>query len=216
MGIFLAPPPLGQGSPREISMDQLSEQRLIRRAKRGEAAAFESLIREHQTRLYRFLLRLCGRPELAEDVVQDAFVRVLGNIERFDERYRFSTWLFTIARRLLVNNLQKHRPRSESEWVEAWESDQEQFDAVLCAREGRVRAGALLDEAMDVLSPQQREIVLLYHHKGHAVQEISKLLGMPAGTIKSHLHRARRRMRDWITADSGLQKRVTEFLGDAA
>jgi len=197
-------------------MDQQFEQRLIRRAKRGDAAAFESLIREHQTRLYRFLLRLCGRPDLAEDVVQDAFVRVLGNIERFDERYRFSTWLFTIARRLLVNNLQKHRPRSESEWVEGWQSDDVHFEIALSDQEGRQRVGEMLEEAMDMLSPQQREVVLLYHYKGHAVQEIAHLLGMPAGTIKSHLHRARRRMRDWINADDGMQARVRELLGDAA
>ena len=197
-------------------MDQQFEQRLIRRAKRGEATAFEALIREHQTRLYRFLLRLCGRPELAEDVVQDAFVRVLGNIERFDERYRFSTWLFTIARRLLLNNLQKNRPRSESEWVESWQSDDVHFEVALSHREGRARVGEMLEEAMDVLSPQQREVVVLYHHKGHAVQEIAELLGMPAGTIKSHLHRARRRMRDWINADDGMQARVRELLGDAA
>jgi RNA polymerase sigma-70 factor (ECF subfamily) len=197
-------------------MEQALEQRLIRRAKRGDPAAFDALIREHQTRLFRFLLRLCKRPELAEDVVQDAFVRVLGNIERFDERYRFSTWLFTIARRLLVNNLQKHRPRSESEWVESWESDTEHFELELMAREGRERASVMLEEAMDVLSPQQREIVLLYHYKGHAIQEIAHLLGMPPGTIKSHLHRARRRMRDWITADGEMHAQVCELFGEVA
>lgn len=197
-------------------MEQVLEQRLIRRAKAGDPAAFEALIKEHQTRLFRFLLRLCKRPELAEDVVQDAFVRVLGNIERFDERYRFSTWLFTIARRLLLNNLQKHRPRSESEWVESWESDEENFELSLSAREGRQRAGVMLEEAMDVLSPQQREVVWLYHYKGHAIKEIVHLLGIPSGTIKSHLHRARRRMRDWITSDHELHEQVRELIGDAA
>ena len=64
-------------------MDQPTEQRLIRRAKKGEASAFTALIQEHQKGLFGFLLRRCGQPELCEDVVQEAFVRVLKNIDRF-------------------------------------------------------------------------------------------------------------------------------------
>jgi RNA polymerase sigma-70 factor (ECF subfamily) len=183
-------------------MEQVLEQRLIRRAKLGEAAAFTELIQEHQGRLFGFLFRICGKRELCEDMVQEAFVRVLRNIERFDERYRFSTWLFTIGRRLLLNALQKNRPLSESEWVES--------------RESQARVSELLDEAMEVLSPIQREIVLLYHHNEHAVAEIADLLDMPAGTIKSHLHRARGRMREWIKSDSQKRTSVAELLGDAA
>ena len=74
----------------------------------------------------------------------------------------------------------------------------------------------MLDDAMDVLTARQREVVVLYHHKGHGIGEISSLLDMPAGTIKSHLHRARGRMRDWIDGDPTLRSRVAELLGDAA
>jgi RNA polymerase sigma-70 factor (ECF subfamily) len=197
-------------------MEQVLEQRLIRRAKLGEAAAFTELIQEHQGRLFGFLFRICGKRELCEDMVQEAFVRVLRNIERFDERYRFSTWLFTIGRRLLLNALQKNRPLSESEWVESWESPLDGQDELVQARESQAQVCELLDEAMEVLSPIQREIVLLYHHNDHAVAEISDLLGMPAGTIKSHLHRARGRMREWIKSDSKKRSRVAELLGEAA
>lgn len=197
-------------------MDQALEQRLIRRAKRGEAEAFTALIKEHQGRLFGFLFRLCSRRELAEDIVQEAFVRVLGNIERFDERYRFSTWLFTIARRLLVNALQKHCPKSESEWLESWESDDDDFKDAVQEREAHAALVTMLDDAMGVLSSTQREVVVLYHHKGHRIGEISTLLQMPAGTIKSHLHRARVRMRDWIAGDVTMRARVAELLGDAA
>ena len=135
-------------------MDQQLELSTIRRAKSGDVAAFTELIEAHQQRLYRFLLRICGRPELAEDIVQDAFVRVLRNIERFDERYRFSTWLFTIGRRLLINSLQKNRPRSESEWIESCESGGgETADST--GREQRLATVEMLDEALDVLTPQQ-------------------------------------------------------------
>lgn len=197
-------------------MEQSLEQRIIRRAKEGEAEAFTELIHEHQGRLFGFLFRMCRNRELCEDIVQDAFVRVLRNIERFDERYRFSTWLFTIARRLLLNALQKHRPLSESEWVESWESPTRGQLEAASAREGHVRLSTLLDDAMGALSPIQREIVVLYHHNNHSVTEISNLLAMPAGTIKSHLYRARGRMRDWISADTRMRSCVAELLGEVA
>jgi RNA polymerase sigma-70 factor, ECF subfamily len=97
------------------------ERALIRKAKRGDAASIERLIRSHQEPLFAFMLRLSGRPDVAEDMVQEAFVRVLRNLDRFDDRFRFSTWLFTIARRLYVNHLQKHRPSYDSEKVGDWQ-----------------------------------------------------------------------------------------------
>ncbi|MEE2681011.1 MAG: RNA polymerase sigma factor [Planctomycetota bacterium] len=197
-------------------MDHQLELATIRRAKSGDVSAFTDLIEAHQQRLYRFLLRICGRPELAEDIVQDAFVRVLRNIDRFDERYRFSTWLFTIGRRLLINSLQKNRPRSESDWIESSESDS--FEGVVdgSSREERLATAEILDDALDVLTPQQREVVVLYHHKDHSVHEISSLIGIPPGTVKSHLHRARRRMRDWISSNEQFLKRIDEFMGAVA
>lgn len=197
-------------------MDQSIEQCWIRRAKDGDPEAFTVLIREHQGRLFGFLYRMCSRRELCEDMVQEAFVRVLRNIHRFDERYRFSTWLFTIGRRLLLNALQKCAPLSESEWVEAWESDDVGLHVHLAQREGREHLSAIFDEAMGELSDVQREVVLLYHHNEHSVGEIADLLGMPAGTVKSHLHRARGRMRAWIDSDTGRRSCVAELLGEAA
>ena len=78
-------------------LSKAHENRLIRRAQRGDGAAIEELIREHQGALYGFMVRLSGRPDVAEDMVQEAFVRVIKNIGRFDTRFRFSTWIFTIA-----------------------------------------------------------------------------------------------------------------------
>ena len=197
-------------------MDHQLELSTIRRAKAGDVAAFSELIESHQIRLYRFLLKICGKPELAEDIVQDAFVRVLRNIDRFDERYRFSTWLFTIGRRLLINSLQKNRPRSESDWIASCEGAPLREADDVSDKESRLATGEMLDDALDVLTPQQREVVVLYHHKDHSVHEISALLGIPPGTVKSHLHRARRRMRDWISSNQQFLDRVDEVLGGVA
>ena len=94
-----------------------TEDVLIRKAKQGDGNAIEALIRAHQEALYAFMLRMSGRPDVAEDIVQEAFVRVLRNLDRFDSRFRFSTWLFTIAKRLYVNSIQKHRPTYDSDVV---------------------------------------------------------------------------------------------------
>ncbi len=179
-------------------MERSEEQRLIRRAVRGDRDAADAIIRAYQKSVYAYLLRLSGRPDIAEDVTQEAFVRVLTNLERFDPKYRFSTWLFTIARRLYVNACQKHKPAYDSDIVGAWEGD-------ACGPEGSVDGAetlrstrAQLDAALAHLSPQQREIIVLFHQLDWPIALIAQHVGMPEGTVKSHLHRGRRRMREFL------------------
>ena len=95
-------------------MNRREEHVLVRKAAEGDRRAIEALIRAHQDSLYAFILRMSGRPETAEDIVQEAFVRVLRNLHRFDDRFRFSTWLFTIGKRLYMNAAQKLGPAYDS------------------------------------------------------------------------------------------------------
>lgn len=183
-------------------IDKALETRLVRRARRGDAAAIEALIRAHQEPLFAFMLRLSGRPEVAQDMVQEAFVRVIRSIDRFDERFRFSTWLFTIARRLYVNHMQKLKPASDSEMMGRWQDDGRTPGAITAERETRSQLRDLLDRAMAQLSPLQREIVLLFHQQHWPIAEIAATLGIPEGTVKSHLFRARRRMQVFIESDA--------------
>ena len=189
-------------------MDRVDESALVRRAKEGDGRAIEALIRAHQEALYAFILRMSGRPETAEDIVQEALVRVLGNIHRFDSRFRFSTWLFTIAKRLYLNANQKLSPAFDTEAVEArqgaWPDDGRQ-DRLADARR-------LIDRAIDELPDRQREIVLLYHHHEWPVAEIADGLRMPIGTVKSHLHRARARMKRFFEDDPRLRRLAEEVL----
>lgn len=182
-------------------MLKITESRLIRRAKAGDAAAVEALIRAHQGSLFAFLLRLSGRPDVAEDMVQEAFVRVLRSIDRFDTRFRFSTWLFTIARRLYVNHLQKHRPTFDNERILLADDPNAEPGGATARDEARRHLRDVIDEAMLVVTPLQREIILLFHQQGWSVAEIGLHLSMPEGTVKSHLHRGRRRMQRAIAAD---------------
>jgi len=176
-------------------MDRVEEQRIIERATAGDRAAAETLIRAHQASLYAYLLRLSGKPELAEDVVQDAFVRVLTNLHRFDPRFRFSTWLFTIAKRLFVNAQQKMRPVFDTDIVGGWTGKPDEPSAPAIERESVGNARAAIDRALATLGEEQREIIVLFHQMEWPITQIADYMKMPEGTVKSHLHRGRKKMR---------------------
>lgn len=176
-------------------MDRAIEESLIERAALGDRAASEALINGHRASLVAYLLRLSGRPDVAEDIAHDAFVRVLTNLDRFDPRFRFSTWLFTIAKRLYVNAMQKHRPVYDSDMVGSWTGGSEPEQDATVRAEDRGAAQACLAEALEGLSDEQRQIILLFHQQEWSIAQISSYMNMPEGTIKSHLHRGRRKMR---------------------
>jgi len=187
-----------------------SEHALIRRARKGDGQAIESLIRAHQEALYAFMLRMSGRPDVAEDVVQEAFVRVLKNLDRFDSRFRFSTWLFTIAKRLYVNAMQKHKPTYDSEVVGDRQGAEHSPGSIAARRESIHNLRGILDGALTALAPLQREIILLFHQQNWPITEIAVFLEMPEGTVKSHLHRARKRMKRIIESSATMQQYAEE------
>ncbi|MBL0927090.1 MAG: sigma-70 family RNA polymerase sigma factor [Phycisphaerales bacterium] len=179
-------------------MDRHLEARLLELAAAGDKAAASELIEAHQASLYAYMLRMSGRPDVAEDIVQDAFVRVLGNLDRFDPRFRFSTWLFTIAKRLYVNACQKHKPVYDTDAVGARTTDRHDPGAPALEREEHEAARDAIGRALRELTEEQREIILLFHQQEWPIQQIAEYMGMPEGTVKSHLHRGRRRMREWF------------------
>ena len=179
-------------------LDPQTERRTIQRARKGDRDAIAELIRAYQRPLEAFLFRLCGQSDLAEDLAQESFVRVIRSLDRFDERFRFSTWLFTIGKRLLVNHQQKMKPLADSEVVEYRAGDARTPATEVEETERTQRVTQLVAVALDALVSPQREIVLLFHQQNWSVQQIAKELSMPEGTVKSHLFRARRRMLEAI------------------
>lgn len=192
-------------------MTPRAERALIRRVVAGDRAAAAELVRAHQGSLYAYMLRITGRPETAEDVTQEAFVRALTNIERYDPRFRFSTWLFTIAKRLHVNAAQRLAPSFDSEVVGAAASRVDWLDDVGDA-ELSESAGGALQRALAVLSDEQREVLVLFYQLQWSVEAIGEYLDLPTGTVKSHLHRARARLRESLEAQPDLPARIREVL----
>lgn len=187
-------------------MDRKLENKLIAAAARGDRPAAEALIKAHQGPLYSYILRMSGRPELAEDVVQEAFVRVLANLDRFDTRYRFSTWLFTIARRVFLNILDKKQAKNGYD-----ETHERATDTPLPGIAGKGAPNApdspavvsdsqsvvkdALQSALLTLPSVQREVVILFHQSDWPIWLVAEHLQLPVGTVKSHLHRGRERLR---------------------
>jgi len=191
-------------------MDRATERKLLRKAAQGDRQAVGECIQAFQGQLYAYILRLSGSPETAEDIVQEAFVRVLTNLEKFDDRYRFSTWLFTIARRLYINAAQKRKPIYQSDIVGASQGSGQQPDSDMIASEAQHNAHSALDVALQRLPEKQREIVVLFHQFEWPIALIARHLEIPQGTVKSHLHRGRKRLRAALEADQKANNRVGE------
>lgn len=192
-------------------MTRDEERILIEQAVAGDREAAGTFIKAHQQSLFAYLLRMSGRPDVAEDIAQEAFVRVLTNLARFDPRYRFSTWLFTIARRLYVNACQKHKPAYDSDMVGSWEGTGQLPERPVSDAETGALHREALHEALQELSTEQREILVLFHQLDWPIALIAQHMGMPEGTVKSHLHRGRRRMRVLLCEQERFMKNESEM-----
>lgn len=177
------------------SMTRSEEHRLMALAVAGDRAATEAFIHAHQASLYAFMVRMSGRPEVAEDIVQEAFVRALTNLDRFDPRFRFSTWLFTIAKRLYFNACARVKPAFGAGALEGMRHRSAAPEAQAADGEVGGNLHDALQAALLSLPPGQREIVILFHQQDWPIWLIAQHLDKPEGTIKSHLHRARKKMR---------------------
>ena len=185
----------------------LSDERLVELSLDGDEDAFGILVQRYQRRLAAFLGQLVGDMELARELSQEAFVRAWSALERFDPKYRFSTWLFRIAHNLGIDHLRRrrlqttplYRTDSEGGEVEVVIPDLEKDP--LGHLENRALA-AELRQVIDGLRPEYRELVLLRHFAGLSYQEIADFTEMPLGTVKNKLFRAH----------SVLRKALADFL----
>jgi RNA polymerase sigma-70 factor, ECF subfamily len=195
-------------------MERAEERDLIRKAARGDREAAGALIRGHQPSLYAYLLRMSGRPDVAEDTVQEAFVRALTHLDRFDERYRFSTWLFTIARRLYVNACQKLKPAYDTDIVSSRSGHWVGPDDEVASADAFSHTKVDLQEALMTLSSEQREVIVLFHQLDWPIALIAQHMCMPEGTVKSHLHRGRRKLRAELEGSVSSRGHVSAALGE--
>lgn len=189
-----------------MAPDETDEQ-LMRRFQRGEARAFETLMRRHRTPLHSFLLRHLGDRARAEDLTQETFLRVVKGAAAWAPRAAVRTWLFTIARNLAADEARRRAFRDADPLDAA--PDGEAPRGARLAAEGRApddSAGDALvrprlEAALAALPAEQREVFLLREHAGLSFPEIAEATGANENTVKSRLRYALLALRDRLAAE---------------
>jgi RNA polymerase sigma-70 factor (ECF subfamily) len=170
---------------------ELSDERLALEARQGCPASFEQLVRRFQVPLLHFLQGRTTSVEDAEDLTQDVFVRAYENLHRYCPRWRFSTWLFTIARRLTINHYRKQPPWSDGDAPLSAEAADRGPEQHVEEQETRQR---IWDLAATVLTEPQWTGLWLHYVEDLSAREIAKVLGRSRTSVKTMLFRARRRL----------------------
>lgn len=195
-------------------MHKAQELQLVRRAARGDLSASEMLIRRHQSGVQAYIYRMCGRWDVAEDVTQEAFLRVLSSLHNFNENFRFSTWLFTIARRVWLNMCEKKRPAAAGDASDIWAARKDDHAGSIGRdAEQRGMAKDAIQSALLLLSTEQREAIVLFHQLEWPIRLISEHMELPEGTVKSHLHRGRQRLRSELVRGVGNVVAIEDHAG---
>jgi RNA polymerase sigma-70 factor (ECF subfamily) len=179
-----------------MSLERTDEE-LIAAYRHGDAGAFELLLRRHRAPLFTFLVRMLGDKERAEDLAQETFLRIVKGAQAWEQRARFQTWLFTIARNLCVDASRRDRFR-RTESLDAQGPDDEpamvdsvpghEIDPARGAQSAQLRP--LLQKALLGLPSEQREVFILREQTGVAFKEIAEILSVNENTVKSRMRYA--------------------------
>jgi RNA polymerase sigma-70 factor, ECF subfamily len=194
----------GAGVTTQFASD--SDENLLIRYQEGELAAMEELFRRYQKPLYGYVRRMVSSTELAEDVVQDTFIRLCRlRPNQRPEEGKFATWLYTISTNLCRDAFRRSSRRPERPMSEIYEDEEAPITSDIWSSgppqsiEDETIQKEMRREirgAIDTLPPRERTALLLREYEGLAYDEIAEVMGCTTGSVKLLLHRGRRRLRD--------------------
>lgn len=166
---------------------------VIEGLRRHDPQVLDELILQYQHRLLRYLLYLTGNRELAEDLFQETWMRVLTRGSQFNGKSRFDTWLFTIARNLVID-LRRRRPMASLEEMCENGDDDRPFEVPSADKNpfehfDTLESGQLVADALLTLEPLHREVLVLRFHEEMSLEEIARFTRAPLSTVKSRLYR---------------------------
>lgn len=192
-------------SQRPGGLRERTDQEVVALAKQGSEAAYRELVRRYQRPVFSLVFRMVRNRELAEDLSQETFIKVLNAIHSYRPEFKFSSWVFKIANNAAIDHLRRREldtlslegsPHADTpEMIEATalqigERGENQLEEV----EHR-ELGQSIEAAINRLRPEYRSCILLRHVEGHTYEEIAEILGLPLGTVKTYIHRARNELR---------------------
>ena len=175
---------------------------LVRRCLGGDAAAWEEIVRLHNRRIYNFCYRFTNSPDSAEDLTQEVFIKVYRTLASYDvEKGAFTTWLTTLTRNLLVDHFRRSKQDRMTDSIDASLSEEDDSLSLSARLPDRGPSPAdrlasqetqkMVREALSRLSPDLREAVILRDLQDMDYKEISQVLRVPEGTVKSRINRGR-------------------------
>lgn len=181
-------------------MDNL-DVRLAKLARKGDQRAFAEIVELYKDKIFHLAYRMLNNQHEAEDIVQETFLRVYKNLDRYDENQKFSTWIYRIGTNLCIDRLRKRKP---SYSLDADMNDQEGMDGYsMIPSDDRTPESEMLisetqriiHQAIESLPAKYKTIMILRYIQDMSLQEISEVLTLPVTTIKTRVHRGREFLR---------------------
>jgi len=192
-------------APPALDLFNLPDADVVALAQQGRDSAFRELIRRYERPVFSLIYRMVRDRELAEDLAQDTFIKVLNHIDRYRPEFKLSSWLFKIANNVAIDHLRRRQldtisidgsPHAQTQdAIEATSFDVVgQQESALDEMEARELGGAI-ERAIATLRPEYRSCIMLRHVEGRSYEEIAATLDLPLGTVKTYIHRARYELR---------------------
>ena len=188
------------GKKKDNKPQKVTDEELIARFQQGDQQAFDILVHRYKDQLLNFVYRFVGNRNDAEDIVQETFLRVYKNKHYYKEIAKFSTWIYTIAGNLAKTELRKRKRRklfSVSNFMNEekdYEIPDEDKNPELEV-DGTIKDD-IIQKAIEKLPPKFKEVILLRDVQGFSYEEISQILNIPLGTVKSRVNRGRLKLQE--------------------
>jgi RNA polymerase sigma-70 factor (ECF subfamily) len=190
---------------------------LMRRFQKGDARAFEGLLARHRVPVYNFCLRMLGERTVAEDAMQEVFLRIVRAAKEWERQAKFTTWLYTIARNHCIDALRKASYRKTASLDQPLKGEDGEDGVALGERVAddesispdrgadSLRLRQTLARAIAALPEEQREVFVMREHAGMPFKEIAAVVGVPENTVKSRMRYALEHLREAL-AKAGITR----------
>ncbi len=185
-----------------INPNTLADGELVLTAVSGREAAFEELVRRYQRPIASYVYRMVGDYDAALDLTQEVFIKVYNSLSRYRSEFKFSTWIYKIAHNTAIDHLRRHTVRDQ---IMTTGGDGTRSEIAVESRRltpeqesEREERRSEIESVVQSLPAAYRELIVLRHSHDLSYDEIAEVTGLPLGTVKNRLFRAREAMRDLL------------------
>ena len=183
-------------------LTQLADGELVQTAVAGREASFEELVRRYQRPIAAYVYRMVGDYDAALDLTQEVFIKVYNSLSRYRAEFKFSTWIYKIAHNAAIDHLRRHAVREQAMTTSV---DGDRREVMIESRRltpeqesERKERRSEIESVVQLLPASYRELIVLRHSHDLSYDEMAEVTGLPLGTVKNRLFRAREAMRDLL------------------